>query len=87
MKMYSFVMNCLIIFFFLDKYKRFVLIYVVMNGNVNVLFYLLYLGLDLNRVDSFGNFLIYYVVAYGWYFVFKLFVNEGGVKFSVVNDW
>lgn len=58
-----------------------------MNGNANVASYLLYLGADPNRVDSSGNSLVHYAAAYGWYFVLKLLVNEGGAKPTVANDW
>lgn len=71
----------------LDKYKRSALTHAVMNGNANVASYLLYLGSDPNRVDSSGNSLTHYAAAYGWYFVLKLLVNEGGAKPSVANDW
>lgn len=87
MKMYSLVMNCLTIFLLSDKYKRSALTHAVMNGNANVASYLLYLGSDPNRVDSSGNSLTHYAAAYGWYFVLKLLVNEGGAKPSVANDW
>lgn len=71
----------------LDKYKRSALTHAVMNGNANVASYLLYLGADPNRVDSSGNSLAHYAAAYGWYFVLKLLVNEGGANPSVANDW
>ncbi|XP_061174017.1 poly [ADP-ribose] polymerase tankyrase-like isoform X2 [Saccostrea echinata] len=71
----------------LDKFKRSALTHAVMNGNANVASYLLYLGADPNRVDSSGNSLVHYAAAYGWYFVLKLLVNEGGAKPSVANDW
>lgn len=87
MKMYSLVMNCLTMFLLSDKYKRSALTHAVMNGNANVASYLLYLGSDPNRVDSSGNSLTHYAAAYGWYFVLKLLVNEGGAKPSVANDW
>lgn len=73
--------------FLADKYKRSALTHAVMNGNANVASYLLYLGADPNRVDSSGNSLAHYAAAYGWYFVLKLLVNEGGANPSVANDW
>ncbi|KAK3092730.1 hypothetical protein FSP39_006660 [Pinctada imbricata] len=71
----------------LDKFKRSALTHAVMNGNANVTSYLLYLGSDPNRKDSSGNSLVHYAAAYGWYFVLKLLVNEGGADASVANDW
>ncbi|XP_078315747.1 poly [ADP-ribose] polymerase tankyrase-like isoform X2 [Crassostrea virginica] len=71
----------------LDKFKRSALTHAVMNGNANVASYLLYLGSDPNRVDSSGNSLVHYAAAYGWYFVLKMLVNEGGAKPNMANDW
>lgn len=73
--------------FLSDKFKRSALTHAVMNGNANVASYLLYLGSDPNRVDSSGNSLVHYAAAYGWYFVLKMLVNEGGAKSNMANDW
>ncbi|XP_052057851.1 poly [ADP-ribose] polymerase tankyrase-like isoform X2 [Mytilus californianus] len=71
----------------LDKYKRTALTHAVMNGSVTVASYLLYLGSDPNHADSSGNTLVHYAAAYGWYFVLKLLVNEGGADPKIANDW
>lgn len=71
----------------LDKFKRTALTHAVMNGSVTVTSYLLYLGADPNRVDSSNNSLVHYAAAYGWYFVLKMLVNEGGADPKKANDW
>lgn len=58
-----------------------------MNGSVTVASYLLYLGSDPNHADSSGNTLVHYAAAYGWYFVLKLLVNEGGADPKIANEW
>ena len=58
-----------------------------MNGSVPVVSYLLYLGADPNTADSSGNTLVHYATAYGWYFVLKLLVNEGGADPKTANEW
>lgn len=70
-----------------DKFKRTALTHAVMNGSVPVASYLLYLGADPNHADSSGNTLVHYAAAYGWYFVLKLLVNEGGADPKICNDW
>ncbi|XP_060068797.1 poly [ADP-ribose] polymerase tankyrase-like [Ylistrum balloti] len=71
----------------LDKFKRTALTHAVMNGSVTVTSYLLFLGADPNRVDSSNNSLVHYAAAYGWYFVLKMLVNEGGADPKKANDW
>ena len=71
----------------LDKYKKTALTHAVINGSVPVASYLLYLGSDPNHADSSGNTLVHYAAAYGWYFVLKLLVNEGGADPKIFNDW
>ncbi|KAL5008431.1 hypothetical protein ScPMuIL_014012 [Solemya velum] len=70
-----------------DKLKRTALIHAAMNGNTNVLSYLLFLGADPDAFDSSSNSALHYAAAYGWYFCVRMLVIEGSADVTKTNDW
>lgn len=69
-----------------DRFQRTALIHSIMNGNCDLVSYLLRLGANPNATDSSGNSCLHYACAYGWHHAVKLLI-DAGAQLNVVNDW
>ncbi len=71
---------------FSDRLGRTAVIHAAMNGNTNVLSYLLNIGCNPNLCDNSGNSPIMYAAAYGWYFCVESLLGAGA-DVNLGNDW